>query len=423
MTIALACGGSSQPCCATGNPCNSPLSCQSGTCQTSSFTSPVCGNGTCESGEDFTNCFSDCNPLACGGPGRLCCGGLAGVGGTCATAGYSCIAGLCTRTSGLTSTGGTGPCTEPGLRLVQPFRPGQALNYIGLPLGSSSKWKVGDSLTLGSQAFTLKGTNPYGTAATFDIVVLNESPTTTYATCTGVSYSGATTGGPCGQPGEPCCGEDVCDIGHCVADPSGRRVCIDPTSCNPDCPAGETCVAGVCVPDEVPYIDPSPMCEVDDDCPAKHHCTGGSCVPTPDDIAPLADPTSCNPPCLGGFECAAGVCVPNIIDNVVPTLDPSALCDSVICPLGETCAAGVCAPSDGSTPPPTTSGLCNPCQGLCGPTPDAADICGVENVPGFAPLCHSLNPPVDCTWYCVPDGGGALPRQSLLDAASCTETP
>lgn len=84
-------------------------------------------------------------------------------------------------------------CPLPGIRLVQPFNPNQIVNYIGLPAGTVSTWMIGDSVTLGSQTFTISGINPANAGVSFDMVILNQRPTTTYTTCSEVFYtSGAT---------------------------------------------------------------------------------------------------------------------------------------------------------------------------------------------------------------------------------------
>ena len=51
-----------------------------------------------------------------------------------------------------------------------------------------------------------------------------------------------------------------------------------------DCPEGQTCVNGECVP------DPAPECTVDTDCPKGYVCLNGKCVKDDEIIDPPDDP-------------------------------------------------------------------------------------------------------------------------------------
>ena len=68
--------------CAADCGCKNGQTCQNGTCIT---TGPVCGNGTCETGENCENCAADCG----------CKNGQTCQNGTCTTTGPACGNGTC----------------------------------------------------------------------------------------------------------------------------------------------------------------------------------------------------------------------------------------------------------------------------------------------------------------------------------------
>ena len=198
--VCLNCGGDGQGCCAAGTPCDSGFVCDPtlmACASITSFTSPVCGNGTCDSGENVTSCPGDCS-------------------------------------SSITSTGGNlascCSCTTDGIA------------------------ECGSGLAVDPASVSCFGDNPVSAFGTDFLTPLPNCGTS--------------------LPPNP--------IGLCASDT--------------DCPSGEKCVASVCTPIEMPYIDPSitPMCE-DVNCPEGYYCTAGVCVLNPADEIPYTDPTSLVP--------------------------------------------------------------------------------------------------------------------------------
>ena len=51
--------------CADGDVCNGDEQCQAGVCTAGSLVSPCCGNGNCESEEDWLSCREDCSIFDC----------------------------------------------------------------------------------------------------------------------------------------------------------------------------------------------------------------------------------------------------------------------------------------------------------------------------------------------------------------------
>lgn len=170
----------------------------------------------------------------------------------------------------------------------------------------------------------------------------------------------------CGQPGLTRCPEcpsgQMCQDGKCVPG------CVT----NADCPKNEVCVGGVCLLD---------VCD-DVQCPPGQQCIGGSCVAPPADAG-----------CSSGFRLCGEACIP-----------VSGCCTASDCPTGALCINNACFPPDGGSadagsPPDagTTAATCYKCAGT-------VSACALTSVPmdgGACPTGYSSTPPT-CTpcWSC-----------------------
>jgi WD40 repeat protein len=74
--------------------------------------------------------------------------------------------------------------------LVQQFRPGQILNYMGLPANATKGWQLGARVQIGQQTFTIKEIQPTSERVSFDMVGLEERPAQSYPTGSTVKYLG-----------------------------------------------------------------------------------------------------------------------------------------------------------------------------------------------------------------------------------------
>tara|TARA_B100001059_G_scaffold236334_1_gene286270 strand:- start:12445 stop:18009 length:5565 start_codon:yes stop_codon:yes gene_type:complete len=123
----------------------------------------------------------------------------------------------------------------------------------------------------------------------------------------------------------------ICINGECVPDP-GPECTVDA-----DCPKGQVCIDGVCVPED-DVIEPPPdddpdddddddddddECKIDDDCPEGQVCVKGKCVV----------PCSLDKDCPEGYVCVDGIC------KLACKIDED-------CPDGQICVDGVCVPDD-----------------------------------------------------------------------------
>ena len=127
----------------------------------------------------------------------------------------------------------------------------------------------------------------------------------------------------------------ICINGECVPDPAPE------CTVNADCPKGYVCLNGKCVKDDEiidppddpddddPDPDPDPKkpdpdeCKIDDDCPEGQICVDGKCVV----------PCSLDKDCPEGYVCVDGKCVKAC------TVDSD-------CPSGQICVDGKCVPED-----------------------------------------------------------------------------
>jgi len=113
---------------------------------------------------------------------------------------FACTVSGCAQTGGGDGNQSVGPAKVDGqaisqTALVQRFWPEQILNYIGVPAFHARSWRVGGKLQIRDQQFTVKsirisgtGSKKHGALASFDIVVLAEKPTVSYAVETPVRY-------------------------------------------------------------------------------------------------------------------------------------------------------------------------------------------------------------------------------------------
>ncbi|MEZ4463021.1 MAG: dickkopf-related protein [bacterium] len=132
--------------------------------------------------------------------------------------------------------------------------------------------------------------------------------------------------------------------------------CVD----DADCPAGQTCQAGACVP-------PPPECQRNADCGAGRICVNGACEDAPPP-----------PACVANADCGPGeICVDGVCELAPP---PACIADGD-CPPGLACVAGVCravagdcagairvgfGPTNGSTLG-AANGFAGSCGGADGP--------------------------------------------------------
>lgn len=222
--------------------------------------------------------------------------------------------------------------------------------------------------------------------------------------------------GTCTAPCEPLtCGESG-DCGTSLRDGT-PCVCIDgecnerECSSDADCPDGEICVDGVCVP----RCQPS-QCGADGDCAPGCICVGGSCRDA-----------ECGPnnPCPSGQVCINGRCFPD-------TDPPTGSCSSIFCGAdgdcgpGCVCISGQCYSADAAfyccyeSPvtdpgsPPSSRCQIGPCfdgNGVASP-----DLTASGPYSDFSSCCASQ---CDCVYDC--QGGSCVedPQGLYLDSESC----
>ena len=244
---------------------------------------------------------------------------------------------------------------------------------------------------------------------------------------------------------QECCSNSDCPDGKCVNGecvPNGEP---DPGPDDPckgvECPEGEICKDGECVPD--PDFNPCEGVE----CPEGEICEDGQCVEDPNydlckdvecpDGSTGAGPAQCvegdcicddeNAIIIGG-ECVCGngfewdeeneICIPNGTSTPPPDIEEDP-CFGVVCTPPQECVEGECVCPEGTE---LINGLCldpDPCLGvLCPPNAECVDgICTC--LPGYVvddkgncvmaetPGC---DPPEDCcpanSTICVQAGSG-----------------
>lgn len=189
------------------------------------------------------------------------------------------------------------------------------------------------------------------------------------------------TGGVC-QPDQPCTGDGDCPGGDVCQDPgSGSGPVVDlclpgqppvPCTVSTDCPADTcglddvgcypVCYGGYCQPGS------GGSCTQDSDCPGGDACTGGSCVP-------VGSPVPCQGQydCTSGDTCQSGYCAPG---GPVTECTTDSDCWGADDVGTATCIGGVCenpvvdlvhCSSDGDCAPGTTcqNGGCVRVVGAC----------------------------------------------------------
>ncbi len=94
-------------------------------------------------------------------------------------------------------------------------------------------------------------------------------------------------------------------VGKCVPPSAKNSGPCDPIEGN-NCPAGQQCISGVCIP-------PPSGCQTNENCPAGYMCIGGACVPGGADGKPGCKADS---ECPTGQICLSGVCKPKQVCTI-----------------------------------------------------------------------------------------------------------
>jgi Cys-rich repeat protein len=195
----------------------------------------------------------------------------------------------------------------------------------------------------------------------------------------------------------PCVSDANCPPGEiCV---NGK--CVPEKPCSPnDCPQGYVYQDGKCVPQP---------CSIDNDCPTGFICENGKCVPKP---------CSIDNDCPTGFICENGKCVPERTCNV----------DSD-CPTGFICENGKCVPKpcsiDNDCPPGYVcrNGKCVPDNKFPGLTTSITgcvkDV--IVQAPGYGYLFSDTATDGKNIYNLTVSNSGAIIKVSLIqkDAAVC----
>ena len=260
------------------------------------------------------------------------------------------------------------------------------------------------------------------------------------------------TGGVCAGTAVDCSeGDDVCQVGFCVAEDGtcDVRDLEDGTACDDgdlctvmnvcetgectgtpvDCSAlDDACNVGMCDPDTggcvaMPREDGT-ACDDGAACTTGDVCTAGTCGGTPLDCSGLDD--ACN---VGVCDVVDGTCV------AAPVDDGTACDDGDLCTTMDACAAGVCTATpvdcselDGEC----AEGVCDPDTGACGASPladgtpcDDGDGCTDGDICGMG-ICFGTD--LDCgegltacqSSTCDAELGACGP---IVNAAVCSVCP
>lgn len=240
---------------------------------------------------------------------------------------------------------------------------------------------------------------------------------------------------------EDCCTAASCDDGRYC---NGVEVCDDGTG---ECRPGEPpCGDAVC--DEATR---SCLCGDDADCVPPERCEDGACGCTPDCVGKQCGDDGCGGvcgTCADGDECSDGLCscVPDCAgktcgsdgcDGTCGTCGDNETCDDGACVCvpdcnGKQCGDDGCGGSCGSCP----SGVCSP-SGQCNCVPSCAGrVCGDDGCGGSCGTCTvgvcGLDGQCDCTPSCSgkecgSDGCGGTcgacgPHQQCSAAGQCLNT-
>lgn len=262
------------------NSCNCPIDCP-GTCS-------ICGNGSCETGEDSYNCPEDCNwcgdgicvsgteVMDCFGPGQSC---------ACTTNCFSWE--NVTNCPADCKVCGDGICSQ---------------GENELNCNDDCGW-CGDLICNAN-----RGENVY----------------TCSSDCTNCGdgiCSGSETNATCPQDCQASCGNFICEIGE------------NPSNCGKDCPG--TCGDGICAGTEGNANENAYNCS--QDCPAV--CGDGYCTHSENSSTCLTD-------CPLSYYCGDGICNGSETPSSCPNDCGNISCfDDSFCPYGSYCygAIGYCS--------------------------------------------------------------------------------
>ena len=226
---------------------------------------------------------------------------------------------------------------------------------------------------------------------------------------------------PNNEPGTVQCRADAgqCDVaefcapgGVCPADgfEQNGTACGSPSDTVCDNP--DTCVGGVCVPNNEPG---TVQCRADaGQCDVAEFCAPGGVCP-PDGFE--QDGTACGSPsntvCDNPDTCVGGVCQPNNEPGTVQCRADAGQCD-----VAEFCASGGVCPPDGFEPNGTACG--SPSNTVCdNPDTCVGGVCQGNNEPTTT-VCRPSTAECDADEFCSPTG--TCPPDVLLpDGTPCQD--
>ena len=344
-----------------GNDAACPGTCDTATC-TCRGTSPVCGNGVVEAGEqcdgaDAVACPGRCNvaTCTCTPPSGPCDGQIDGTpcdDANACTATDTCQAGTCTGSAPVVCTASdqchtagtcnpaTGTCSNP------PKANGAVCNDANACTATDT-----------CQAGTCTGSNPVTCPAT---------QCTNAGTCnpaTGACSAPPRADGTTCTDGSLCTTGDRCEAGICTGD-SSCPACM--ATCQTTCdPATGACRFGM-APDGTVCGVPA----IDDECALPSTCTAGGCASNA-----VPDGTPCgrsfDPQCSQASTCQGGRCLPG------PIVDDTPCDDGNVCTLADACQGGFCTGRQRSCDDRQALNFdtCNQTTGLCEHAPDPTRVC------------------------------------------------